>query len=277
MLTRFIFQLAIVSDVPCRYSTKHTMPRMIITHIFVTGVCKHLHVADAGASQAGVDIASVRRVKAENLHELDLYTVAADSVEVIDADGNGGIVDINTQKCTCVANSHGVDCVCLIVARLTGACEKPTENIHHVQESDGDLHVPEEKDCATLIEDLYLWSKSSSYQNNPDLRNALKRAHTMAFGSFVNKKRANKRKITALHSYRKKINAAKHLQHKNRPDKAPCTKLTTQNPQKESIHVHSFKRKGGCIQSRTKYHKRMKLPESKCPATQPLGKIPGKT
>lgn len=201
-----------------------------------------------------------------------MYTITDESVEVLDEDSSGlsgGIVDLNSNNCTCIANSHGVECVCIHVARLANAFVATSVET----DTDSGLvlkneNVPNVKDCKTMIGDLYIWSQSSSYKENPSLRDALKKVHKMALSSFT-KKHAKKRKITVLHPHRRRIRA-KLLQNE------VCTKSPVLET-KSSVALRdtgrttkfvSFKPKSGCIQSRTKYHKRMKLPKSTKKDTQ---------
>ena len=233
-------------------------------------MCKHLHVASVGASERSVDVADLRRARAEEVYKQGMYTVTEDTVEVMDENGNGGIVEIVTKKCMCIANSHGVDCVCLIVASLAGALSTDQQDVDEQQPDHITLSVEEPNarerkvDSESLIEELYHWSKGPSFKESNDLQNSLLKAHLVAFGSFS--KRRNRSKITPLHPYRKKINAAKRILQTKQSHVNEVTTASTVQKKRSVTSDHcmeSFKRKGGCIQSRSKYHKRMKLPQLK--------------
>lgn len=220
-------------------------------------------MACVGAAQREVDVESMRKQKAQDLVGKGLYAVTADTVEILDDGDGGNNVEISTQRCTCKANSHGVMCVCLYVAQMIGALPSPsvsasadTEDTLPTADTEGNENLPTQ-DCKTLIEELHHWCQGPSYVDSSDLKPILQQAHRVAFGSFK-KKRRQQKKIAVLHPYRKKIVAAKKL-----------IKQTHKNPTQKNGHIpngtvkcESFKRKSGCVQSRTKYHKRMKLPSN---------------
>ena len=175
-------------------------------------------------------------------------------------------MEISTQRCTCKANSHGIECVCLSVAQLIGALPSSSANVE-TSTADGEEKCQPTPDCKTLIEELHQWCQTSTYVDNPDLKHILQQAHRVAFGSF-RKKRRCRNKIAVLHPYRKKMVAAKKL-----------IQQTQRNYTQKVPHIlegrvkhESFKRKGGCIQSRTKYHKRMKLPSNTKSNTKSVSK-----
>lgn len=213
-------------------------------------------MASVGAAQRGVDVAVVRKAKAEDLVEKGLYSVTADTVELLDDDYSSGTVELSTQRCTCKANSHGVVCVCLSVAQLIDVLPHPSVDAES-SSTDAAENVIPAPDCKTLIEELHHWCQGPSYEDNSALKNILQQAHRVAFGSF-RRKTHRRNKISVLHPYRKKILAAKKQVIQTHSRSAQMAGHSSKNTMK----CQPFKRKGGSIQSRTKYHKRMKLPSS---------------
>ena len=114
------------------------------------------------------------------------------------------VVDIANTKCNCIAASHQKACVCLCVYEKlvsTGIIQAPDSCQTTVS---GEENISEAESAASIIERLYLWSKTSEFVDSPQLCRALERVKGLAFGEFLPK--STWRKIHFMHPHRKKIN-----------------------------------------------------------------------
>lgn len=87
--------------------------------IFVVGQCKHYHLAMNVATAKGVCIEQERVQAAANIYEIGDYfhEFLKKSIEKIDNSSSVSVVCTDTFSCSCYSNSHGIECICLKVAR----------------------------------------------------------------------------------------------------------------------------------------------------------------
>ena len=83
-------------------------------------MCKHVHLAEFIASKRNIDLTVERRSEAMNVFNAEQYFYDRDNnqVEVLSRLGNVSVVNLTSFKCTCFANSHGIHCVCVMVAKM---------------------------------------------------------------------------------------------------------------------------------------------------------------
>ncbi|CAC5381447.1 unnamed protein product [Mytilus coruscus] len=84
------------------------------------GMCKHVHLAELIASKRNIDLTVERRSEAMDVFNAEQYFYDRDNnqVEVLSRLGNVSVVNLTSFKCTCFANSHGIHCVCVMVAKM---------------------------------------------------------------------------------------------------------------------------------------------------------------
>ncbi|CAG2223089.1 unnamed protein product [Mytilus edulis] len=83
------------------------------------GLCKHYHLALNVATAKGVCIEQERVQAAASIYEIGDYfhDFLNKSIEKIDNSSSVSVVCTDTFSCSCYANSHGIECICLKVAR----------------------------------------------------------------------------------------------------------------------------------------------------------------
>lgn len=90
-------------------------------------LCKHIILSRAEAQRRGLDIESMRNAEAEKMIQNQMYNINDDNVTIFHTDGSISVV---SQKmpflCTCIANSHSEQCICIHVANILQP-RKPSE------------------------------------------------------------------------------------------------------------------------------------------------------
>lgn len=170
-------------------------------------LCKHLDVAYLEAQKC-VDIEKLRNDMAASIVAKKQYHIDSDFVTVCPTDVSAAFVYTgDCAFCTCPVNSYGQKCVCLfVVDQLQAASNMSCSTVGRDNQSSS-KEVNAQVKLQAMLTELLEWSKSDNYLGNNDLFTSVKRAHTLAFSHFgvVSKKR----KIHALHAYRKRIEQAK--------------------------------------------------------------------
>lgn len=215
--------------------------------------CKHLALAQEVAKDK-VDIVALRQQKAETLSATQPFLIDGNTI-VVHCNDHVGIVFVSKQQCSCLTNSLGELCVCLLVANkvyesqaVRSEINDETEHIHSddtlPQLDSTDIAQPQHTDTAQpqhciwkMLKDLSSWCDSESYNPSLALYNNIKAAHQLAFGRFQTQ--SKKSKIERLHKYRKAIELTKR--------KLASAHKCTNNTEKE-IHTlnkdRTFKPKG---------------------------------
>lgn len=172
------------------------------------------------AATRELDVAAERQNQAQLLYEEQLFTVEADHMTVFDSEAVG-TVNFRSMKCMCIAASHGVECVCVLTAKLYQSKMQSTEYNEvamHEQEStemhqdqpvdntDVALHVTKKQKFGTMLDDINAWyDKAETIP--PDVFEQAQQLHSRMFGRY---RRVYRNKtITPLHPYRKAIQRAK--------------------------------------------------------------------
>jgi len=91
----------------------------------VSGVgifCKHLHITELWAAESGnpaVVAEKFRCLVADEIFEREDFEIIGNLFFVFFAGRRDGIIDVSAKelRCTCVANSFGIECICMKVCR----------------------------------------------------------------------------------------------------------------------------------------------------------------
>ncbi|XP_058883855.1 uncharacterized protein LOC117420482 isoform X2 [Acipenser ruthenus] len=170
-------------------------------------LCKHIEFAKMMCKEQGIDIDGIRKELASSLTEQHCYEWDGKHL-IVHCAGSFGVVHVQNQQCTCLANSLGEICVCLRLSELIGT-QNPNQEVT-------DCFVNTTANCQShnkqlclkkMISDLKEWCDSSDYKESPELNAVVKRAHQLAFGQYS--MASNKIKIIRLHAYRKRIERAR--------------------------------------------------------------------
>lgn len=167
-------------------------------------MCKHLIFSKTIAEKQGLVIQDLRTDAARKIVDSQSYFTDSENLTVCHFDGSVGVVSHKgTRFCTCIANSHGELCVCTLVhSILYKSCQSDSFDLQCLQSC--------ERKKATLqdmLTDLHEWSQSVQFQETQEVFNLVQRAHKLIFSQFS--KVSRKRKIAALHGYRKMVKKAK--------------------------------------------------------------------
>jgi len=165
------------------------------------------------AGKMGIDVISERKKVAEKLVEQEAFLLEGTRI-IVNGDTWSSLYDVCARKCSCVAYSQGIKCVCSYMA----------ENIHvpiNSQEDDGDQSNKSNGNSDNLsvqqmLSELSSWANSDSYSPDAGTESLIARAHSKVFRSFS--KRTNVRKIKVLHPHRRNITqsrrvSAQHQEH----------------------------------------------------------------
>ncbi|XP_049329726.1 uncharacterized protein LOC111196604 isoform X2 [Astyanax mexicanus] len=177
-------------------------------------VCKHLEFAKMISAENGTEVEDIRQRVANALWTAQDYTVHMNSV-IVDSGTQLGIVNMETEKCSCLTSSLGEACVCLkVLWNLTQKAHteesnppeisKPNDHTYSMANQAQTLQPNSSKWCIKkLVTDLNEWCNSTDYKPSLDMFSAVKHAHHIMFGKYT--RICRKRKIERLHPYRKSI------------------------------------------------------------------------
>ncbi|XP_070563193.1 uncharacterized protein [Ptychodera flava] len=174
------------------------------------GMCKHLHLALQLAEAQGKPASSQRKEKALELFNNGEYYLQGNSI-ITCSEQNASKFNLSSKACTCIAASHGIACVCQLLADLVTneKQEQVTDNeFQNVVESKIAADPPK-LSTLQMIEDIYTWSKTWEFVDTCQLHQQVAKVHLMAFSKFA--KKSGGRRIHVLHEYRKKIEKAKKM------------------------------------------------------------------
>ena len=173
-------------------------------------MCKHIHLAQLEASMRGLKIEDMRHEKAKEIISKMLYTVEEDDyISVFDEDGHVGIVNINNRSCLCVAHSHNLKCVCVIVCELlflNANQNVPDETCSDIAVADESPSMSSNQEILKKTDDIYSWINSQSFDlslQKVEISKQINTLHQTIFGSFDRCTR--KRKIIPLQPNRKTV------------------------------------------------------------------------
>lgn len=89
-------------------------------YLYVPGLCKHQHLGLMAAASRGIDIVNERQKRADEILKNRTYYFDErfHQIEVISGSGDVSLVKIDAKafSCSCMAFSHGIKCICMLVA-----------------------------------------------------------------------------------------------------------------------------------------------------------------
>ncbi|CAC5372459.1 unnamed protein product [Mytilus coruscus] len=145
------------------------------------GLCKHYHLAMNVATDKGVCIEQERVQAAANIYEIGEYfhDISTKSIEIIDNSSSVSVVCTDTFSCSCYANSHGIECICLKVARQS----VPSINLSSFISSYADNNF-ENKAMELTIEDSMKLGEINSFVNGDGLEHLNENKKKMLLNSL---------------------------------------------------------------------------------------------
>ncbi|XP_067276281.1 uncharacterized protein [Pseudorasbora parva] len=170
-------------------------------------LCKHLLFSQNIAEKQGLIVQDLRAEVAKNIVDSESYLRDNENLTVYHFDGSVEIVSCKgTKFCTCVANSHGEVCVCILVHNILypTSCPNVSDDSHCFRSSER-----KQVTIQAMLTDLHEWSKSDTFCEDNEVYSLVERAHKLVFSQFS--KLSRKRKVTALHNYRQRVKKAKVL------------------------------------------------------------------
>ena len=169
-----------------------------------------MHLAVLEAARRGNNPDDMRHEKAKEIISRQQYTEEADGyLSVFDEHGHVGVVNIQNKCCLCVAHSHNLKCVCVIVCELlftTANQDVSNEPDHEIALIDDGPSGSSNEDIIKKVDDIYSWINSQSFDQllkKVEISNQVNTLHRTIFGSFG--RCTNKRKMAPLHPNRKNI------------------------------------------------------------------------
>ncbi|XP_049329099.1 uncharacterized protein LOC125790044 isoform X2 [Astyanax mexicanus] len=170
-------------------------------------MCKHIVFSKTVAQQQGIDIQDIRNSVAKKIISSHSYFSDEETLTVFHSDGSSGTINHRSSNlCTCVANSYGEKCVCVLVRSILFLAQTPCELISNDPVCHKTPMIKSKADLQTMLTDLIKWSQSDKYTKNEELYKTVERAHKLVFSNFCSLSR--KRRTTALHAYRQRIKKA---------------------------------------------------------------------
>lgn len=107
-------------------------------------MCKHIHLGMLVASSRNIDLEKERICQANQIFACGqfFHDENNNELEVLSLYGLVSIVNLDSYKCSCFANSHGIICVCSLVAKKV----VPLSNNHNDQDIINDDSIPPPED-----------------------------------------------------------------------------------------------------------------------------------
>ena len=175
------------------------MVRIYSRYFCLSGLCKHHHVAKAVAASLRLNIEDLMEAEAISIHENGNFIYENDELTVITEEG---LENVAHGRCTCIAASHGLTCICMLVLQiLSPECKNislPTPIQH--QPAPKPNHEQIAKELSSLIS--YEIHKIKECPNAKEICGHLKSGHGLL---NRNKKFGRKRKIALNSEVRKAI------------------------------------------------------------------------
>ena len=194
----------------------------------ITGLCKHLHIARNVAASRNINWEAAQATLANDLFELGHYTYDGSTVCVFD--GDNVYIVTSDNRCTCVASSHKVKCICQQVASLVknsvahSSCDTPA--IPNSAMSDEPASPPSQSEphskrytVKQQLQELLAWVDSDQFEavnktRQGEIIQKISAAHALAHNQKF-RKITRKRKIEPNCSYRRSMERAKKLKRDN--------------------------------------------------------------
>ncbi|CAG2198936.1 unnamed protein product [Mytilus edulis] len=152
------------------------------------GMCKHVYLAELIASKRNIELNIERRSEAMNVFNAEQYFYDRDNnqVEVLSTLGNVSVVNLTSFKCTCFANSHGIHCVCVMVAKMV----VPSPDIESTSIDETRQQLKEDKETTDQaikrkIEEINIYVNNKNFQTIDVKKRKLFYKHSQRHYIFV--------------------------------------------------------------------------------------------
>jgi hypothetical protein len=205
------------------------------------------------AAMRNKDVQHMREILAKDLFERDHYTVDDNDISVLDEEVT---TVIGGKKCTCIASSHGIRCICLMVAELVAqsdaaaGCENNVDNDEHSSSVTAEHTATTAADPSVdltarqQIHEIQMWLENdsdavNSHGRKSDIVKDLRNLHTLIFSKMF-RKTTRKRKIAPNCSYRRSIDKAKKI--KMASDHIYVSNMTNTTKKSKTMPDGSFKK-----------------------------------
>ena len=88
-------------------------------------MCKHIHLSMLVAASRDINLEKERILNADEIFGSGqfFYDINNNQVEVVSLTGVLSIVNLDSNTCNCFASSHGILCVCRLVAKRVVPCQ----------------------------------------------------------------------------------------------------------------------------------------------------------
>jgi hypothetical protein len=185
-----------------------------IVPIFISlshaGGCKHLRLGLVLCTQRGSDLEGERQRIAHSIVESGSYVIDGNLLVVPSREEHVfNLLDMSTSKCSCVAHSQGLQCVCVLVAASLGLSAEEVNASPEMEVTAGPSPVSPPAHCEPTLpqklKELCDWAESEAYQDIPGLETLINRAHAKVFSNF--RQTSRKKKITPLQPWRKTVSS----------------------------------------------------------------------
>ena len=184
------------------------------------GMCKHFHVAQNVASLKGQDVESLRFSIAERLFSENMYIIDGEDICVFDDNGDVSTV-ISRQKCTCIAASFGLYCICKHLVSLVSGNDGIASAEQEILDSGFDRAPQEEcsRDASIIdiakvkLGELQALLTSENIKTHPrqkEILSQINQLHSVAFSTSF-RRVCRKKKIEVNSSYRRAVERAKRI------------------------------------------------------------------
>jgi hypothetical protein len=171
------------------------------------GMCKHIHIGLAKAEDRGISVEDARSRVAMKLFQDKSYH--EDNGEIVVYDGEFVSTVLHGNRCTCVAASHGLTCLCQQIAIMvsevaTGSASDVVAPVDNAVPSETDAD-----DLATqkLHEIAAFLSSGKEHTSHATIIKEVNKLHSLVFNAPF-KKITKKRKIGPNSASRKIIDNA---------------------------------------------------------------------
>lgn len=134
-----------------------------------------------------IDLDKEKIVQADLIHNLGQYHHDKDNeqVEIVSLPGSVSIVNLATQTCFCFANSHGIKCVCTIVANMV-APQYLNPCFVNTEVAETELKQPNESLDQKVRQKLQV--KEASEQRKRSILQSLNAIYSSCIGTNFHKK-----------------------------------------------------------------------------------------
>ena len=227
--------------------------RQLVDHytyfiLLLAGLCKHLNACMILAAQRGLVLEEARQAEAVNLLQNNSYYHDKDTkeIEVFHQCGLVSQVNVETLQCSCVARSHGIDCICvmLVTSIRTQEGRGVTQMTYQRSPIKEVQQVSLDEQIVQKIEDIARLVKTDSFRLVSDdlKRTILNRVNEVSNLVSIKKYQGlySRKKHTPIRHYTKKTK----VEHPYSQPKKKKTKVDSRN---EDGSIRTFGRRKGAL------------------------------